>query len=53
MGQAGNAAGDEFIRLDRAESMRLPASVQVGRLIFTVNALPTVRLMSSMRWSMV
>lgn len=46
MGQAGNAAGDEFIRLDRAESMRLLASAQVGRLIFTVNALPTVRLMN-------
>lgn len=29
--------------LDRAECLRLLASVPVGRLIFTVNALPTVR----------
>jgi len=33
----------EFSRLDRGESLRLLASVPVGRLIFTVNALPTVR----------
>lgn len=47
MGQAGGAdAHGEFIRLDRAESMRLLASVRVGRLIFTVNALPAVRLMN-------
>ena len=36
----------ELTRLDRAESLRLLASVPVGRLIFTVNALPTVRLMN-------
>ena len=36
----------EFTRLDRGESLRLLASVPVGRLIFTVNALPTVRLMN-------
>ncbi|HYB49168.1 MAG TPA: pyridoxamine 5'-phosphate oxidase family protein [Streptosporangiaceae bacterium] len=47
MGQAGGAAAHgEFIRLDRAESMRLLASAPVGRLIFTVNALPAVRLMN-------
>lgn len=33
----------EFARLDRGESLRLLATVPVGRLIFTVNALPTVR----------
>jgi uncharacterized protein len=37
---------DEFTRLDRGESLRLLASVPVGRLIFTVNALPTVRVMN-------
>lgn len=42
----GAAADGEFIRLGRAESMRLLASTQVGRLIFTVNALPAVRLMN-------
>jgi hypothetical protein len=36
----------EFTRLDRGESLRLLASVPVGRLIFTVRALPAVRLMS-------
>jgi uncharacterized protein len=47
MGQAGGAAADgELVRLGRTESMRLLASVQVGRLIFTVNALPAVRLMN-------
>jgi uncharacterized protein len=47
VGQAsGAAATGEFIRLDRAESMRLLASARVGRLIFTVNALPAVRLMN-------
>jgi uncharacterized protein len=47
VGQAGGAgAHGEFIRLDRAESMRLLASARVGRLIFTLNALPTVRLMN-------
>jgi uncharacterized protein len=39
----GPAADGEFTRLDRAESLRLLAGVQVGRLIFTVNALPTAR----------
>jgi uncharacterized protein len=37
---------DDFTRLDREESLRLLASATVGRLIFTVNALPTVRLMN-------
>jgi uncharacterized protein len=36
----------EFVGLDRAESLRLLATLQVGRLIFTVNALPAVRLMN-------
>jgi uncharacterized protein len=36
----------EFSLLDREESLRLLASVPVGRLIFTVNALPTVRPMN-------
>jgi len=45
--QAGGAdAHGEFIRLDRAESMWLLASARVGRLIFTLNALPAVRLMN-------
>jgi hypothetical protein len=39
-------AAGEFARLDRPESLRLLAMVPVGRLIFTVNALPTVRLMN-------
>jgi hypothetical protein len=47
MGQADDAAAHgEFIRLDRSESLRLLATVPAGRLIFTVNALPTVRLMN-------
>jgi uncharacterized protein len=47
VGQAGGAtAHGEFIRLDRAASMRLLASARVGRLVFTVNALPAVRLMN-------
>ena len=36
----------ELTRLDRAESLRLLASVPVGRLVFTVNALPAVRPMN-------
>jgi uncharacterized protein len=36
----------DLTRLDRGESLRLLASVPVGRLIFTVNALPTVRPMN-------
>jgi hypothetical protein len=44
MGQAATlAAQGEFTRLDRTESLRLLAGVPVGRLIFTVNALPVVR----------
>ena len=39
-------AGGEFARLDRSESPRLLATVPVGRLIFTVDALPAVRLMN-------
>jgi nitroimidazol reductase NimA-like FMN-containing flavoprotein (pyridoxamine 5'-phosphate oxidase superfamily) len=35
-----------FIRMDRAESLRLLASVAVGRLILTIGALPTVRPMN-------
>jgi len=47
MGQAGGAgAHGEFIRLDRGESLRLLATARVGRLIFTVSALPTLRLMN-------
>lgn len=37
------AVPEEFTRLDREESLRLLADVPVGRLIFTVNALPTMR----------
>jgi uncharacterized protein len=36
----------EIVRLGRAECLRLLASVPVGRLIFTVNTLPTVRPMN-------
>jgi nitroimidazol reductase NimA-like FMN-containing flavoprotein (pyridoxamine 5'-phosphate oxidase superfamily) len=36
----------EFARLDRAESLQLLARVPVGRLIFTMNALPAVRLVN-------
>jgi uncharacterized protein len=46
MGHSGSAADGEFVRLGRAESWRLLASAQVGRLIFTVNALPALRLMN-------
>jgi hypothetical protein len=35
--------GGEFTRIGRGESLRLLATVPVGRLIFTVNALPAVR----------
>ena len=38
--------GGEFTRLRRGESLRLLATVPVGRLIFTVNALPAVRPMN-------
>lgn len=47
MAQTGGAdVHGEFLRLDRAESIRLLATTNVGRLIFTVNALPAVRLMN-------
>jgi hypothetical protein len=47
MGDAGRPGGEgEFTRLDRGESLRLLATVPVGRLIFTVNALPAVRPMN-------
>lgn len=36
----------ELTRLDRAESLRLMAGLPVGRLVFTVNALPAVRPMN-------
>ncbi len=36
----------EFTRLDSGESLRLLTTVPVGRLIFTVNALPVVRPMN-------
>lgn len=42
-GAGSPATDDEFVRLDRAESLRLLAGAPVGRLIFTVAALPTVR----------
>ena len=45
--QAGGAqAQGVFMRLDRGESMRLLTSAPAGRLIFTINALPAVRLMN-------
>jgi hypothetical protein len=37
---------DAFRRLGRAESLPLLAGAQVGRLIFTVGALPAVRVMN-------
>jgi hypothetical protein len=37
------AGAEGLERLDRDECLRLLASVPVGRLIFTVNALPMVR----------
>ena len=47
VGQTGDAqAHGEFRRLDRAESLRMLGTVQVGRLIFTINALPAVRPMN-------
>jgi len=39
-------AGRKLVGLDRGECLRLLATVPVGRLIFTVNALPTVRMMN-------
>jgi hypothetical protein len=47
MGEAGRAGGPaDLTRLDRAECLRLLAGVHVGRLIFTMNALPAVRPMN-------
>ena len=47
MGQTDDAqVHGEFLRLDRAESLRMLGTARVGRLIFTVNALPAVRLMN-------
>ena len=48
VGHAGrsDARWGEFTRLGRGESLRLLATVPVGRLIFTVNALPAVRPMN-------
>ena len=42
----GTVGEGELTRLDRAESLRLIAGVPVGRLIFTMNALPAVRPMN-------
>jgi hypothetical protein len=47
MNHVGSApAQDVFRRLTRAESLPLLAKAQVGRLIFTVGALPAVRVMN-------
>jgi hypothetical protein len=44
MDEAGRpGAGGEFTALGRAEWLRLLGRAPVGRLIFTVNALPAVR----------
>jgi uncharacterized protein len=43
-GQVGTPG--ELTRLGRDECLRLLAGVQVGRLVFTVNALPAVRPMN-------
>jgi uncharacterized protein len=43
---ASTQESGRVVRLDRAESLRLLAGQQVGRLIFTVGALPAVRLMN-------
>jgi uncharacterized protein len=46
MGYGGyQRSGGGSAWLDRAESLKLLATVPVGRLIFTMNALPAVRLM--------
>lgn len=42
----GPDGSGDFARLGRAESLRLLATARVGRLIFTINALPAVRLMN-------
>jgi uncharacterized protein len=47
MGDAGRPGAErEIARLDRADCLRLLAGVPIGRLIFTVNALPAVRPMN-------
>src|SRR5215471_3780666 len=46
MEEADHGESGEVVRLDRAECLRLLATVPVGRLIFTVNALPVVRPMN-------
>lgn len=43
---AAGAAGRELVSLDRGECLRLLGTVPVGRLIFTINALPAVRVMN-------
>jgi uncharacterized protein len=40
------AADGEIVRLERGECLRLLATAPAGRLIFTVNALPAVRVMN-------
>jgi uncharacterized protein len=47
MGEISRAGGTaDLTRLDRDECLRLLAGVHVGRLIFTMNALPAVRPMN-------
>jgi uncharacterized protein len=46
MDSDGHPAAGEFSRLSREECLQLLASVPVGRLIFTANALPTARPMN-------
>lgn len=46
MDTVADGAGRTLVTLDRSECLRLLATVQVGRLIFTVGALPTVRMMN-------
>jgi uncharacterized protein len=46
MGEAGMPAEGELTRLGRAECLQLLGTVPVGRLIFTMNALPAVRPMN-------
>lgn len=47
MGPAGfEVTGRRLISLGRGESLRLLATVPVGRLIFTMSALPAVRVMN-------
>ncbi|MBO0824745.1 MAG: pyridoxamine 5'-phosphate oxidase family protein [Actinobacteria bacterium] len=46
MDAIADGTGRKLVVLDRAECLRLLATVPVGRLIFTVGALPTVRMMN-------